>query len=273
MIKRVFYNASFPRSGSTLLQNILGQNPILYTSPTSGMFTMLLEARRIFTNHVLFQSQNHNKILPGISSFFKGGIEGYYNGLTDKPYAIDKFRGWLGEYDFINAYDAKPKIVCMVRDLRSVYSSFEKKYRENPLKDHQMTDYYYPTGQSVMTRINGLSEAPVMSIPTESLWQMIMQGNDKNIHFMKFEEFAKFPTETMEELYSYLELPNFEHDFDNIEQLTAENDQIIGGFADHNIRNTFSPPKEDYNKILGEYACNHIVEKYKWFYDYFNYLN
>lgn len=271
MIKRVFYNASFPRTGSTLIQNILGQNPDIFPSPTSGMFTLLLENRRIFTNHLLFQAQNHNEILPGISSFLKNGINGYYSGLTDKPYAIDKFRGWLGEYDFVNAYDPNPKIVCMVRDLRSIYSSFEKKYRANPLKDHQLEDYYYPTGQSVITRIQSLSDAPVMHIPTESLWQLILQKNDKHIHFMKFEEFCQFPKETMEELYQYLEIPYYEHDFDNIKQITHENDQIIGGFADHNIRETFSPPIEDYNEILGEYASQYIVDKYKWFYDYFKY--
>jgi hypothetical protein len=41
MIKKVFYNSSMPRAGSTLIQNILGQNPDLYTTPTSGLFEML----------------------------------------------------------------------------------------------------------------------------------------------------------------------------------------------------------------------------------------
>ena len=31
MIKKIFYNSSLPRSGSTLIQNILGQNPEFHT--------------------------------------------------------------------------------------------------------------------------------------------------------------------------------------------------------------------------------------------------
>jgi len=271
MIKRVFYNSSFPRSGSTLLQNILGQNPDIYTSATSGMFTMMLETRRIFTNHILFQAQNQTELLPGYSSFLKNGIEGYYSGLTDKPYAIDKFRGWAGEYNFVKSYDPNPKIIVMVRDLRSIFSSMEKRYRKNPLKDFNVADYMSPIGNSAITRIDVMARQPMLDLPMENLWDCILQKNDKNIHFIKFEEFCKFPQETLDELYAYLEIPTYEHDFNNIQQLTYENDQLYGSYADHNIRNSFSPPKEDYKEILGEKVCDYIVENYKWFYDYFKY--
>ena len=36
MIKKVFYNSSLPRAGSTLFQNIVGQNLDFYVTPTSG---------------------------------------------------------------------------------------------------------------------------------------------------------------------------------------------------------------------------------------------
>ena len=37
MDKKVFFQSSLPRAGSTLLQNILGQNPEFYVTPTSGV--------------------------------------------------------------------------------------------------------------------------------------------------------------------------------------------------------------------------------------------
>lgn len=271
MIKRVFYNSSFPRSGSTLLQNVLGQNPDIFPSATSGMFTMLLETRRIFTHQILFQAQNQKELLPGFEAFLKGGLYSYYGGLTDKPYAIDKFRGWVSEYDFLNSFDKKPKVVCMVRDARSIFTSFEKKYRQNPLKDHEITDYYYPTGNSTITRIQTLMGAPVMSLPMDGLWQMILQKQDTNIHFIKYEELCKFPMETMEELYQYLEIPYYEHNFDVINQITHENDQLYPSFGDHIIKNKLQTNEADYIETLGVDACNFIVERYKWFYDYFNY--
>ena len=41
----IFYQSSLPRAGSTLLQNIIGQNPEFHVTPTSGMIDMMLGAR------------------------------------------------------------------------------------------------------------------------------------------------------------------------------------------------------------------------------------
>src|SRR5205085_6798477 len=47
--QRIVFNSSFPRSGSTLLQNVLAQNPRFYCSPTSGVVNLLLAARQKFS--------------------------------------------------------------------------------------------------------------------------------------------------------------------------------------------------------------------------------
>jgi hypothetical protein len=71
MIKRVFYNTSFTRSGSTLLQNILGQNSDIFLSSTLDMFVMLLQSRNIFTYRILFKNQNQKELMPSLTSFLK----------------------------------------------------------------------------------------------------------------------------------------------------------------------------------------------------------
>ncbi len=38
-MENIFYQSSLPRAGSTLLQNILAQNPDIYATPTSGCTT------------------------------------------------------------------------------------------------------------------------------------------------------------------------------------------------------------------------------------------
>ena len=45
MSQTVFYQSSLPRAGSTLLQNIIGQNPQFHTTPTSGMIDLMLGTR------------------------------------------------------------------------------------------------------------------------------------------------------------------------------------------------------------------------------------
>jgi sulfotransferase len=271
MIKKVLYNSSFPRSGSTLLQNILAQNPDIYSSPTSGLFDLLTSTKLIYSDSTSFLAQDQKQTIHGYRGLLKGAMYGYYGAMTDRPYAIDKYRGWLGEYKFINDFDPNPKIICMVRDLRSIYSSIEKKYRQNPLMDHQVTSWHETRGTSTYKRVIELSNAVIMSTSTESLYQAILEGYDKNIFFLKFEDFCINPNFYMKQIYKYLELPNFSHNFDNIEQVTHENDQLYGSFGDHIIQPKLEPVKEDFQKILGNDTCNLITSTYKWYYDYFKY--
>ena len=271
MVKKVIYNSSFPRSGSTLLQNIFAQNPDMYPSPTSGLFDILTASKTLYSDSVSFLAQNQKETIHGYRGLLKGAIYGYYNSMTDRSYAIDKHRGWLGEYKFINEYDPNVKMICLVRDLRSIYSSLEKKYRQNPLLDHEVTSWKDLRGTSTYKRIIELSNSVLMSTSTESLYQSILEGYDKNILFIKFEDFCINPDFYMKQIYEYLELPYFLHNFNNIEQFTHENDQMYGSFGDHTIQSKLEPVFEDYKYILGYDTCELIVNTYKWFYDYFKY--
>ena len=44
-MKKIFFNSSLPRSGSTLLQNLIAQNPEFYCTPTSGLGDLILNAK------------------------------------------------------------------------------------------------------------------------------------------------------------------------------------------------------------------------------------
>ena len=43
--QRIFFNASLPRAGSTLLSNIIGHHPQFHASPTSALIDLILGAR------------------------------------------------------------------------------------------------------------------------------------------------------------------------------------------------------------------------------------
>ena len=45
MQQQLFFNASLPRAGSTLLQNIIGHHPSFYVSPTSALIDLMLGTR------------------------------------------------------------------------------------------------------------------------------------------------------------------------------------------------------------------------------------
>ena len=77
-MEEIFFQSSLPRSGSTLLQNILGQNPDFYVSPTSGVLELLFAARNNYTNDVAFKAQGSQLMKKGWLNFCNCGLEGFF---------------------------------------------------------------------------------------------------------------------------------------------------------------------------------------------------
>ena len=94
MVDKVFFNSSLPRSGSTLLQNILAQNDDFYVTPTSGVLELVFGARANYTSSPEFKAQNDDDMKIAFKAFCRDGVFGFFNALTDKPYVMDKSRGW-----------------------------------------------------------------------------------------------------------------------------------------------------------------------------------
>ena len=112
MIEKIFFQSSLPRSGSTLLQNIIAQRPDFYCTPTSGVLELVFAARQNYTESPEFKAQDPDTMRKGFLAFCKNGLEGYYNSVTDAQYVMDRSRGWGIHYDFLNSFYPEPKIVC-----------------------------------------------------------------------------------------------------------------------------------------------------------------
>ena len=265
------YNSSMPRAGSTLIQNILGQNPEIYTSPTSGIYDMIYNSRLVYSNGPEFKAQDTKIMEEAWKGYCRGAIYGYYSSITDRPYVIDKCRGWNGEKNFIEFFDGPPKIICMIRDPRAVYASLEKKYRANPQTDHGIVNWGEMSGTTTDKRIIHWSSNLPIGPTMDRIYQVMLDGTHEDILFIKFEELTKNPKREMERIYEYLELPFYEHDFDNVEQITHEDDKVFGVFGDHKIRQKVSPVEEDFREILGPSGCKLLTDNYAWFYDAFEY--
>lgn len=271
-MKKIFFQSSLPRAGSTLLQNVMGQNPYFYVTPTSGVLELLYASRSNFTNSPEFKAQDNETMRKGFASYCKNGLVGFFDGITDKPYVMDKSRGWGIHYGFLNSFYPNPKIVCMVRDLRGVYASMEKNFRKNQHLDSGVVNHSQMKGTTTEKRIDIWANSQPVGLAIERLYQIHKEGINKNILFVKFEDFCNNPKGEMVRIYKYLELPYYEHDFNNVQQLTQEDDSVYGIYGDHKIKKEITPLKKDYNEVLGPNICNWIKNHYKWFYDEFKYF-
>lgn len=271
MVEQIFFQSSLPRSGSTLLQNIMGQNPDFYVTPTSGFLELVFGARVNYTNSPEFKAQDSNLMLKAFKGFCEEGMKGYYNSLTDKKYVIDKSRGWGYYRDFLDFFYPNPKIVCMIRDPRCILSSMEKKYRKNPDKARMMTSDAEMKNITTEQRIDTWVNSQPIGLAFQRLHEIIRRGYDKSILFVKFENLTENPSTELNRIYKYLEVEHYSHNFNKIDQITVEDDSVYGIFGDHNIKSEIRPLKPDYKEVLGDGAAQWIKNHYGWFYDYFQY--
>ena len=175
-MEKIFFQSSLPRAGSTLLQNILGQNPDFYVTPTSGVLELLFAARGNYTNDNAFKAQDPKLMKKGWLNFCRQGIEGFFTDITDKKYVVDKSRGWGIHYNFLNSFYPNPKVVCMVRDLRSIYASMEKNFRKNQDKDAGIVNWAEMKATTTAKRVDHWAQTPPIGIAVERLKQMIDEG-------------------------------------------------------------------------------------------------
>ena len=270
-MKQIFFQSSLPRSGSTLLQNILAQNPDFYATPTSGLLELALATRSMFTKVPEFKAQDPREMHNAFTGFCRAGMQGYFSNITDKKYVIDKSRGWAINQDFLKNFYDNPKIVCLLRDPIDIFTSFEKKFRENQHIDLGIMHGRDIKGTTIKKRIDHFAGNLPLGLSIDNIHDLIDRQLHKNILFIKFEDLTRDPQTEMNKVYDYFEIERFEHDFNNIEQITKEDDRIHGPFGDHKIRREVRPLKSEAIEILGTDNCDYIREKYDWFYREFKY--
>jgi sulfotransferase len=268
----LFYQSSFPRAGSTLLQNILAQNPAIYVTPTSGALELVFGARLNYSNSAEFKAQEPEAMRRAFLAFSAAGLKAYFASLTDKPYVMDKSRGWAIHFDLLQAiFDEEPKIICLVRDLRQILASFEKKFRQEPDKYRPVENHANLTGTTTFKRALSALQIPPVGLALDRLIEVRQRGWADKILFLRFEDLTTKPAAVLKSVYDYLGLPVFAHDFNNVEQVTQEDDAAYGIPGLHNIRPQVVPLEQDYLKILGPDVVRHVQQNFGWYLNLFGY--
>jgi len=261
---KVFFNSSLPRSGSTLVQNILAQNPRFHCSPTSGVLELLYGARQNFTTLDEFKMADQAAMKRGWLEFCKSGLEGFYRGVTNRPVAVDKSRGWMYFYEWLSAFYPNPKIICCVRDPRAIISSMEKLHRRN-MHLHDPADQPAQMKMvSLESRVSHwLTSAPV-GLGLERLRDAVNKNNASKFFIIQYDSLTCSPETVFKRLYQYLDEPEFEHDFLNVEQLVVDNDAMHGVYGDHKIGRSVKCLPKDWEAVLGKSVSDQINEQFGW---------
>ena len=268
---QIFFQSSMPRSGSTVLQNILAQNPLFYCTPTSGVLELIYSSRLSFSQSLEFKAQDAELMSKGFINFCRQGLYGFYRAITNKPYVVDKSRGWGIHYDLLSLIEPNPKIICMVRDLGCILTSMENNFRKNPVKHNLPINHQDLTNTTTAKRVNyWLNQAPT-GTALERLSQIILQQIDKKICFVRYEDLCANPQAQLRRIYEYLGVGEFAHDFNNICQVTKEDDTVYGVFGNHTVQPRLQLVPDRQVEVLGQKLVDELRVACKGYYDYFGY--
>lgn len=252
MDRQIHFISGLPRSGSTLLCNILAQNPDIHTTPTSACHDSLFIMRNKWhewIEHKAAKSLSNDKNLQRVLNAI---LNNYHD--TDRPIVIDKGRGWTSMIEVAEfALGREAKILVPVRNINQILASFEKLYREQMATHRDRGDYM--TSQTTEGRAQvALADEGPLGLAYNRIRDCIQRGYGDRLHFIEFDDLTHEPEDTLRKVYNFLELDDYKHDFKNVLQYTEEDD-TVHGLNLHKIRKEVKPVKDDSSVILGAEFC------------------
>jgi len=260
MERKFHFLNGMPRSGSTLLANILNQNPRFFATPTSGICPLMLQVNAAWPMIPELRASASPAVK---SSVLLSMLHGAYLWQEERPVIIDKSRGWVCAFELLETIlGRKPKLIVTVRDLPSILASCEKLFRRE-LANPESTARWGSNMETIEGRLAHWSSADqLVGGAYNRIRDCVRRGHRASMHFVDFDDLTNAPYDTLKRIYEFLDEPGFNHDFENVEQTTHEKDSEHGFTDLHTIRRTVKPVKLDYKTILGDAARPYLGFNY-----------
>ncbi len=254
-----------PRACSTLLCNILAQNPRVHATATSPLHEIGYIARKVF------QTEEVKSMDPLVAEamyfgYVRGGCGHAFDSITDRPVVVDKCRSWVGHLDQTFQVWPDAKILVPVRDIRGVLSSMEKKRRKHPSPFNGFEEANPANFTTIEKRAQGWLSSPPVGIAIERIHEAATRFRDR-LHFVHAEKLTSDPAGTMRGVWEFLGEDPFDgHDFDNVEQYTHEH-EVGWPYGDHTVRGKVEPLVADWHDTLGRPLSDMLHQKFAWITD------
>jgi len=253
-MKKLFFLSGIPRSGSTLLGSILNQNEKMYVSPTSPLGDLLSEIDKILYGLTYQYTYDVDNVVKNISNSI---IINFYNHI-EKPYVIDKHRCWPLNIESIKKFtNIEPKIIATYRPIPEAITSYislieRTKYMDNFIDEGLKNNHIEITNTNRCEYI-------WKQCLTESYESLVygLTNYPDSIHLINYNDFIENPQEEVKKIYDFLEVEEYEHNFDLIKNTCSEKkDKEWGLIGLHDIRSSLSRISQDPIEVIGEENVN-----------------
>jgi sulfotransferase len=219
-VSNLAFIAGTPRSGSTLLVSVLAQNPNFKADRISALCELMWQSKLVFDSYASvtgFPAEYSDSLMSALPSL-------YYKS-DDKSVVFDFCRSWTKQanLDLISKYITdRPKIICPFRDKNEVINSYQKLFESNNRTDFFESNFYY----EMLDNFDSLEYAMLL--------------NDKRFLFIDYKDLVESPQLVFDNIYLFLDVEPFEHDFDNVVCSFTENEMVTGLVGLHDVRKKIS---------------------------------
>jgi len=259
-----------PRSGSTLLCNIINQNPRFWATSTSPLPQLCSNLISIWSTSVEIKgmlSQNRAKTEERLERSLRAFCAAWHQRDDERSIIFDKSRGWSHNIISLRATYPKSKVLVCIRDLKSIFASIEKQHQRTPLLN-EAADLNSKTifdRADKMFAPQGLIGSPIVGV------EDVIRRNF-NVFWVKYEQLARFPNEVMRQIYQYLEEPYFSHNFTDIKNTATDPDAFYNFKFPHKGDGQVQPvDPEEWRKYLSSDLAQTIMGRFPFYNSRFNY--
>lgn len=239
MGKKVYFISGLPRSGSTMLGGLLRQNPNYEAGMSTPVFTLLSSLMPKLSNATEFGPHfNDDKR----ANVLRGLFDSYYQ---DSPAGtiFDTNRGWTQKLHVLMQLYDDVKIICMVRAIPEILQSFENQYLRSPLLLSQIIGYEADT--SVYARVDRLMNGGgTIGFALNALKEAFYGPNSDRLMVISYGNIANRPAEVMRGIYDFLDEPQFQHDFNNVDYDAKAFDTLLAAPGLHKVRKEVRPVEQ-----------------------------
>jgi len=256
-MKEIFFLNGLPRAGNTVFGSIMNQNPNVAATANSICADIMGEL--FMLKHTdIFKNYPDHKSFDNVA---KTVFENYYKDWK-QDYIIDRAPwGVPINLKFLKETKSNIKIIILVRDIIEVLGSFIDWSNREPTSF--VNQYEAKTVEEKCDMLMNTDGQIVKELI--GIKHLIDQQSKEIYHIVKFNDLVKDTENTINNLYNFLGIPKFKHDFNNIGQFKVNDmgydDTIVGNGLHTLTTGAISDYKEKYDAY--SIIPKSIIEKYK----------
>lgn len=255
--------AGTPRSGSTLLCNILNQNPRFYASSTScvaqsvrALSSLWSECPEVRSALIGDRQGAERRIVRAARAM----VEAWY---ADRkfPVVFDKGRLWNNQSMVLSQLFPYAHMFVCVRDPRDIFASIEKQHAKNPMLDEASN----PTALTMGGRANSMFQPDGIIGRAIIGVEDLMRRQLDYVHFVQFETLVNNPQLVLDGIYSVIEEESFVHDLTNVINTSDDVDGLYLNKFPHDGSGKIIPQSGSWRDHISDDIADEIMKRFPLF--------